>query len=90
MKTIAAKAVVAFQQNEKYKTVLFSWYYKGFELLCRYLVKHPFGVDLKNLDMEVVDQEMAANKTSQSTTPAEDAPRDAHLPPPDGDDVATA
>ena len=40
--------------------------------------------------MEVVDQEMAVDKASQSTAPAKDAPRDAHLPPPDGDDVATA
>ena len=64
LKTIAAKAVVAFQQTEKYNTVLFSWYYKGFELLCRYLVKHPSRVDLENLDMEVVDQEMAADEAS--------------------------
>ena len=35
--------------------MLFSWYYKGFELLHRYLVKHPFGVDLENLDLEEVD-----------------------------------
>ena len=55
MKTIAAKVVEAFQQIKEYNTVLFSWYYKGFELLRRYLVKHPSGVDLENLDMEVVD-----------------------------------
>ena len=33
LKTIAAKAVEAFQQTDKYNTVLFSWYFKGFELL---------------------------------------------------------
>ena len=32
IKTVAAKAVKAFQQTEKYNTVLFNWYYKGFEL----------------------------------------------------------
>ena len=33
VKIIAAKAVEAFQQTDEYNTVLFSWYYKGFELL---------------------------------------------------------
>ena len=55
MKTIAARSVEAFQQTEEYSIVLFSWYFKGFELLRRYLVKHPTGVDLPNLDLEVVD-----------------------------------
>ena len=55
MKTIAARSVEAFQQIEEYSTVLFSWYFKGFEFLCRYLVKHPTGVDLSNLDLEMVD-----------------------------------
>ena len=41
LKTIAAKAVEAFQQIEEYNTVLFSLYFKGFELLRRYFVKHP-------------------------------------------------
>ena len=50
-KTIAAKAVEAFQQTKEYNTVLFSWYYKGFELLLWYLVKHPTGVDLGGLDL---------------------------------------
>ena len=33
IKIVAAKSVEAFQQTEEYNTVLFSWYYKGFELL---------------------------------------------------------
>ena len=89
LKTITAKAVEAFQQTEEYNTVLFSWYYKGFKLLRRYLVKHPSGVDLENLDIEVVNQEMAADETSQSDALAEDALGDAPLPPRDGDDMAT-
>ena len=40
--------------------------------------------------MEVVDQEMAVDEASQSTALAEDAPLDAPLPPPNGDDAATA
>ena len=67
LKTIAAKSIEGFQQTDEYSTVLFSWYFKGFELLRRYLVKHPSSVDLQSLDLEVVDQEMAANKTTQSS-----------------------
>ena len=46
LKTIAARSIEGFQQTDEYNTVLFSWYFKGFELLRRYLVKHPTGVDL--------------------------------------------
>ena len=70
--------------------MLFSWYYKGFELLCRYLVKHPSEVDLENLDLEKVDQEMAIDEASQYTAPASDASGDALLPPPDSDDTVVA
>ena len=64
IKTIAAKSVEAFQMIEEYNTVLFSWYFKGFELLRRYLAKHPIGVDLKNLDLEEADKEMAVDEAS--------------------------
>ena len=57
--------------------MLFSWYYKGFELLRRYIVKHPTGVDLENLDLEKVDKEMATGEASQSTAPEGDAPESA-------------
>ena len=53
--------------------MLFSWYFKGFELLRRYLVKHPSSVDLQILDLEVVDQEMVADKATQSSAPEEPA-----------------
>ena len=86
VKTVAAKTIEAFQQTEEYNIVLFSQYYKGFVLLRQYLVKHPSRVDLENLDMEVVDQEMATDEASQSIAPVEDAP----LPPQDGDDTAAA
>ncbi|KAL0001839.1 hypothetical protein SO802_015620 [Lithocarpus litseifolius] len=52
IKTVAAKAVEAFQQTDEYNTMLFSWYFKGFELLRRYLVKHPYGVDLDSLTLK--------------------------------------
>ena len=54
IKIVVAKAVQAFQLTEEYNIVLFNWYYKGFELLRRYLVKHGLGVDLKNLDFESI------------------------------------
>ena len=60
--------------------MLFSWYFKGYELLRRYLVKHPSGVDMAKLDLEEVDQEMAADEANHSTTetvPANEAPEGA-------------
>ena len=61
---LAAKAVEAFQQTNKHNTMLFSWYFKGFELLRRYLVKHSVGMDMENLDLEEVDREMIADEAS--------------------------
>ena len=39
MKNAMAKAIHAFQLTNECNTILFSWYYKGFELLRRYLVE---------------------------------------------------
>ena len=74
LKTIAARSVEAFQTTDEYNTVLFSWYFKGFELLRRYLVKHPTRVDMKSLDLEEVDKEMATDEAAQSSAPEGDAP----------------
>ena len=71
--------------TDEYNSVLFSWYFKGFELLRRYLVKHPSGVDMGKLDLEEVDQEMAANEANHSaietdalkSVPANEAPEGA-------------
>ena len=73
-KGLVAKAVEGFQQTDEYNTVLFSWYFKGFELLRRYFIKHPSGVDLEKLDLEEVDKEMAADKAVQSFAAETDAP----------------
>ena len=85
LKTIAARSVEAFQTTNEYNSVLFSWYFKGFKLLRRYLVKHPSGVDMAKLDLEEVDQEIAADEANHSTTetdapetvPANEAPEGA-------------
>ena len=87
LKTIATKAVEAFQQTDEYNTVLFSWYFKGFELLRRYFVKYPTGVDLENLDLEEVDKEMVVDIASQSLVLEGDALKGA-LAPLTNDDVA--
>ena len=84
IKTIAVKVVDGFQQTEEYNIVLFSWYFKGFELLRRYFIKHPSGVDLEKLDLEEVDKEMAADKAAQSSATKTAAPENA----PTSDDVA--
>ena len=70
VKIIAAKAVEVFQQTEEYNTVLFGWYYKGFELLQRYLVKHPTGMDLGGMDLKEVDKEMETDEASQAAAAA--------------------
>ena len=84
LKTIATKAIKAFQQIEEYNIVLFNWYFKGFELLRQYFVKQPTRVDLENLDLEEVDKKMATNKASQSMAPEGDAPKS--VPQPSTDD----
>ena len=64
MKAVVAKAVLAFQTTDEYNTILFQWYFKGFELLRRYLVKHGSSVDLEDLDFEAVDKEMEADEAA--------------------------
>ena len=73
LKTIATRSVEAIQTTDEYNSMLFSWYFKGFELLRRDLVKHPSGVDMAKLDLEEVDQEMAADEANHSATET-DAP----------------
>ena len=76
-KGLATKAVEGSQQTDVYNTILFSWYFKGFELLRRYFIKHPAGVDLEKLDLEEVDKEMAANEAARSSAAETDAPENA-------------
>ena len=66
MKIAVAKAVIAFQTMEEYNTILFQWYFKGFELLRRYMIKHGSGVDLEILDFEAVDKEMEEVEATQA------------------------
>ena len=52
--------------------MLFSWYYKGFELLSWYMVKHPSGVNLEELDFKEVDKEMEVDKATQAAATLEE------------------
>ena len=67
MKIAVAKAVTAFQTTEEYNTILFQWYFKGFELLRRYMIKHGSSVDLENLDFEAIDREMEEDEAAQAS-----------------------
>ena len=70
MKNVMAKAIHAFQTTDEYNTILFQWYFKGFELLRRYLKKHGPRTNLEELDFEVVDKEIEANEAAQATQAA--------------------
>ena len=65
MKSVVAKAIHAFQLTEEYNAILFGWYFKGFELLRRYLVKHGPETDLKDLDFVAIDKEIKADEAVQ-------------------------
>ena len=52
VKSAMAKAVHAFQLTDEYNAILFGWYFKVFELLRRYLVKHGPKTDLQDLDLK--------------------------------------
>ena len=67
MKAAVAKAVHAFQTIEEYNTILFQWYFIGFELLRRYLIKYGLGMDLEELDFEAVDKEVEVDEAAQAT-----------------------
>ena len=66
MKVALAKVVTAFQTTEEYNTILFQWYFKGFELFRRYMIKHDLSTDLEDLDFEAVDKEIEKDKAAQA------------------------
>lgn len=62
MKSTVAKAVHTFQLTNKYNPILFGWYFKGFEQLRRYLVKHGPETDLEDMDFEAINKEIEAEE----------------------------
>ena len=94
---MAIKVVQAFQLIEEYNIVLFSWYYKCFEFLRWYMVKHPFRVNLEELDFKEVDKEVEADEAAQAATTLEEntpesndlEPEDATVDAAGGDEATT-
>lgn len=78
----------AFQLTNEYNNVLLSWYFKGFELLRRYLTKHNPKVNLENLDFEAINKEMEVDKASIAKDVASEGDTDEGVG--DGQDNPTA
>ena len=76
MNAVIAKAVLAFQSTNEYNTILFQWYFKGFELWRKYLIKHGSGTDLDELDFEAIDKEMEEDEVALATQTAASAGAD--------------
>ena len=70
MKAVVAKAILALQTTNEYNTILFQWYFKGFELLRRYQIKHGPGIDLEELDFKAVDKEIEEDEVALATQTA--------------------
>ena len=70
MKAVVAKVVLALQTTDEYNTILFQWYFKGFELLRRYQIKHDPGIDLEELDFKAVDKEIEEDEVALATQTA--------------------
>ena len=90
MKSTVAKAVHTFQLTEEYNAILFGWYFKGFELLRRYLIKHGPEIDLEDLDFEAVDKEIEANEATQATQATKSTGEDPPVPERGGNDAPEA
>ena len=80
MKNVMAKAVHAFQLTEEYNAILFGWYFKGFELLRRYLIKHGLEMDLEDLDSKAIDKEIEVDEVAQAAQAIASADKDPPMP----------
>ena len=90
MKSVVAKAVHAFQLTEEYNAILFGQYFKGFELLRRYLVKHGLETDLEDLDFEAIDKEIKADKAVQAAQATASVGEDPPMPEKGGTNAPAA
>ena len=60
------KVITQFQEYEHYSDPLFTQYFKGFELLFRWMLKHQGeAINLSALDFEVMDTEMIADEAKE-------------------------
>ena len=74
MKVGVARAVTAFQTTDEYNTILFQWYFKAFELLRRYLIKHGPSMDLEDLDFKAVNKEIEEDEAAQTVASTDAEP----------------
>ena len=55
-----------FKQSEEFSDVQFMQYFKGFELLHRWIMKHhSLAVDVSSLDFEKIDTEILEDETKE-------------------------
>ncbi|KAL0016564.1 hypothetical protein SO802_003633 [Lithocarpus litseifolius] len=90
MKSVVAKVVHAFQLTDEYNAILFGWYFKGFELLRRHLVKHGPETNLEDLDFEAIDKEIEVDKAEQATQATATTGEDPLVPEKDGTNAPPA
>ena len=90
MKNVVAKAIHAFQLTEEYYAILFGWYFKGFKLLRRYLIKHGPEKDLKDLDFEAIDKEIEVDEVAQAAQATASTDEDPLMPKKGGNDTPEA
>ena len=71
------KVVVDFQALESFGIIIFGKFFKGFELLRQWTMKHHLAVvDYSDLDFEAIDKEMMANERVKSNEQARVEGRD--------------
>ena len=60
------KVIARFLESDCISNMQFKQYFKGFELLHRWMIKHhSLVVDFSNLDLEVVDIEILADEANE-------------------------
>ena len=60
------KVIARFLEFDRIFNMQFEQYFMGFELFCRWMMKHhSLVVDFTNLDLEVVDIEILADEANE-------------------------
>ena len=60
------KVITKFLESNHFSDLKFIQYFKDFELLCRWMIKHHSQVaDFANLDFKAIDTKILANKTKE-------------------------
>ena len=66
MDELREKVITRFLESDRFSDMQFKQYFKGFKLLCRWVMKHHSHVaNFANLDFEAVDTEILANEANE-------------------------